>query len=994
MDLRFITCKKNIFAKYLNSASEKDGHYGKRKLAMKRTLRFGTWNVQGIGTKIHEVFKEIEQYNLDIVAFTEVKKKGKGIEQKDHYTFIYSGVPKEERGRSGVAIAIKMKYKRNIKSWEQINDRILVVEMGIKNHPLVIIAAYGPNEDAKPEKKDEFFNTMTSLLNSISNRKEIILMGDLNGRVGQRRNDPVVGQFGEDVVNSNGERIIEMCENNHLKIANGFYQHKMIHRYTWEQTTRSLKTIIDYVIVKQVSNLKILDVKVMRGPECGSDHHLLLAKIYFTYRRTNGTIKDTDDRTATIETIRYNIEGLKDDSTKFLYQIRLANKLTGIQEDTAEIMYEAVKSCIHQAANEALGILSKETKQYNSTPWWNDKLDALVKEKKELHRKRLETRTPQDIRNYQTKRKEVHREVKKTQNEYWEKVCSEVDEHIGNTRTNKAWKIIKNMRSQTKNTMRMSPINIQEWKNYYKDLLTEQRVEFMTKPIAENDNTIIDKPIVEEITSSEVKKSILQMKNGKAPGAGNIVAELLKAAPSLLMDLLAHIFNKCLLGEQVPKEWKRSIITSIHKKGSTQKCQNYRGISVICTVAKLYGRILKYRIENEFKESEEQNGFRAGRSCIDGVFTIKNIAEKRIERGRTVHMAFVDLQKAYDTVPLSKLWPCMENENISKVYVHAVKKLYMGCTSAVKTNNEVSEDFKITKGLRQGCTLAPLLFKIYLEGALKAWKRKCGSMGVPVGDKVIFTLLFADDQVVLSTDQDDLNYMLRKLKEEYEKWGLAINMHKTEYLIVGDENDRSDMQIGNETIKLCSSFKYLGVTISSTGKSTEDILNKVGQGRNAIRQLNSLLWSKSISAKTKTMLYKTIVQSICTYGSETWELNKKDRQKLLSLEMDFWRRSARISRLDHIRNDRIREIMKVEQTIIDTIEQKRLIWYGHLQRMDEDRWPKIVWQWVPQERRKRGRPPRSWKLDIEESMAARGLQEGDWQDRNYWRLRCEKRQRP
>nr|CAH7740812.1 unnamed protein product [Callosobruchus chinensis] len=334
-------------------------------------------------------------------------------------------------------------------------------------------------------------------------------------------------------------------------------------------------------------------------------------------------------------------------------------------------------------------------------------------------------------------------------------------------------------------------------------------------------------------------------------------------------------------------------------------------------------------------------------------------------------------KKAYDTVPLNKLWPCMEDENISKIYIHAVKELYSGCTGAVKTNKEMSEDFGISKGLRQGCTLAPLLFKIYLQGALKVWKRKCGN-----------------DQVVLSTDRDDLNYMLRKLKDEYEEWGLIINMQKTEYLIVGDENDRSDMQIGSEIIKLCSSFKYLGVTISSTGRSTEDIRNKIGQGRNAIRQLNSVLWSKNISAKTKSMIYKTIVQSICTYGSETWELNKKDRQKLLSLEMDFWRRGARISKLDRIRNDRIREIMNVKQTIIDAIEQKQLIWYGHLQRMDEDRWPKIVWHWTPPERRKRGRPPRSWTNDIQESMAARGLQEGDWHDRKYWKLRCEKRQQP
>lgn len=101
--------------------------------------------------------------------------------------------------------------------------------MEIKNHPLVIIAAYGPSEDAKVEEKDGFFNVMTILLNSISNRKEIILMGDLNGKVGQRRNDPVVRQFTRKcrkVSYTQMEKESSKC----VKITN--QELEMINRYT------------------------------------------------------------------------------------------------------------------------------------------------------------------------------------------------------------------------------------------------------------------------------------------------------------------------------------------------------------------------------------------------------------------------------------------------------------------------------------------------------------------------------------------------------------------------------------------------------------------------------------------------------------------------------------------------------------------------------------------------------------------------------------------
>ena len=118
-------------------------------------------------------------------------------------------------------------------------------------------------------------------------------------------------------------------------------------------------------------------------------------------------------------------------------------------------------------------------------------------------------------------------------------------------------------------------------------------------------------------------------------------------------------------------------------------------------------------------------------------------------------------------------------------------------------------------------------------------------------------------------------------------------------------------------------------------------------------------------------------QSNRWHGSETWELRKKDQRSLLSLEMDFWRRSARVSKQDHIRNEKIREIMKVDHDIVTTIEKKRLVWYGHIKRMGEERWPKKVLNWIDPERLKRGRPPKSWKSEIRQTMEDRGLKDGD-----------------
>ncbi|PSN48159.1 hypothetical protein C0J52_08725 [Blattella germanica] len=96
----------------------------------------------------------------------------------------------------------------------------------------------------------------------------------------------------------------------------------------------------------------------------------------------------------------------------------------------------------------------------------------------------------------------------------------------------------------------------------------------------------------------------------------------------------------------------------------------------------------------------------------------------------------------------------------------------------------------------------------------------------------------------------------------------------------------------------------------------------------AISKLNNILWDRDITIKTKTNIYNTIVKSTITYGSETWLLKSGTILKLYSTEMDFWRRSARISRREKIRNTVIREKMKVKGSLTEDIKTAQLRWFG------------------------------------------------------------------
>lgn len=212
---------------------------------------------------------------------------------------------------------------------------------------------YAVNDDSPANKKDEFFEQLNRVITTIGTTREIILLGDLNGRIGKRQQDGTVGPWGEEVRNDNGERLIEICEQNELRILNGFYPYRMIHKYTRTQDTKNLKTIIDYAITRRKTKLGVQDGRVYKGATCGSDHHLLKMKVAFPIQREARPATESEGEKT--EETRYNLNSLDHDSTKTLYWQRLDSKLSDQEMGDTEQHCQHIKTCIHQeAAKEAL----------------------------------------------------------------------------------------------------------------------------------------------------------------------------------------------------------------------------------------------------------------------------------------------------------------------------------------------------------------------------------------------------------------------------------------------------------------------------------------------------------------------------------------------------------------------------------------------------------------------------------------------------------------
>lgn len=184
----------------------------------------------------------------------------------------------------------------------------------------------------------------------------------------------------------------------------------------------------------------------------------------------------------------------------------------------------------------------------------------------------------------------------------------------------------------------------------------------------------------------------------------------------------------------------------------------------------------------------------------------------------------------------------------------------------------------------------------------------------------MYTLQFKDDQVIIANDKEDVEYMLQKLIEEYDKWRLKINKNKTKYLCVGETQENLQIEAGE--IRICKKNKYLGVIFTDMGTNNKEVyIRIITHACKPISCLNSILWSREISKKRKFNIYQTMIKSSFVYGAETWKITDKQKKRIKAVEMDAIR-TVRISRKNRIRNKIIKKKVGIDGSEIQDIEER------------------------------------------------------------------------
>ncbi|KAK3515953.1 hypothetical protein QTP86_004679, partial [Hemibagrus guttatus] len=878
-------------------------------LTPKRHMRVGCWNVRTLYQtgKLVQTVNEMNRYNLDLLAITEARWTQTGKQKLNTGELIIWSGRKDDNHDEGVALIINKKQANALLQWKPISERLLYVRMNSRYIKLSILVAYAPINAAAEEDKDQFYSTVQAALEDIPGHDVLLLMGDFNARVGSNNLDRerIMGRHGEGECTENGERLIDLCEENNLVIGGTLFQHKTIHKLTWTSPDGKTRSQIDHIIINGKWRRSLQDVRVMRHADAGSDHNLVVAKLTLKLRKA----KIGDKRSQ-----RFDVAKLKEPTAKKEFSISLKNRFAILQDDAA-LTIDSFNKALKEAAEETIGYRKNVKTEWISNDTWKT-----IEERRQIKKKLLDSKSPRLKERitswYREKDREVKTSTRRDKRRHIEQLAEDAERAAEQKDMKTVYMTTKKLRGDRGQNQDIpvrakdgTPITeeyakLKRWKEHFRQILNRPDPPALADIPEADEDLDID---MGDIRVEEVKAAIHKMKNGKAPGEDGVCPEMLKAeeeeTPLVLQCVLQDIWEK----ERCPDIWRIGTIIKLPKKGDLGDCNNWRGITLLPLTSKVFCRIILQRIiaAVDIKLRQEQAGFRKGKSCIDHIFTLRQILEQSHEWNSPLYLVFVDFEKAFDSLHRDSLWKILRHYGIPKKLVTIIQDLYKNFECRVIHNNELTEPFNVHTGVKQGCILSPILFSLAID-----WLMRSVTEGQRRGIQWTLTtaledLDYADDLGLLAHRHQDIQQKTEKLSEIASTIGLKVNNKKTQVLRK-NVTSNTPIAIDGTPLEDVQEFVYLGSKVTTDGDCNKDINTRVSKANQAFAMLKPIWRTTSLSIHTKIKIFRSNVISVLLYGSECWKTTTAIEQKLEVFQNKCLRRILKIFWPNTISNEELR----------------------------------------------------------------------------------------
>ncbi|VVC27148.1 Endonuclease/exonuclease/phosphatase,Reverse transcriptase domain [Cinara cedri] len=833
-------------------------------------FRIGTWNVRTLykAGALGTLVDAIDRYKVNIVALQEMRWQGEGCLPTGNMTLFFGGITSNKH-ENGVGFLVHNSLIPWIKQFRAINDRICYIRINMNHRDMVMICAYAPTESGNEETKDAFYEELEQVYDALPGHCIKLLLGDMNAQVGKENAyKATIGKHSlHDRSNDNGIRLINFAISKNMVISSTRFPRKNIHKETWLSPGGRYSSQIDHVLIENKFKTIIRNVKSYRGADADIDHYLILidfrVKMSMEWKKKQKILG------------KYDVDKLKNEETLRTFQETVTNflgKREGSDNEQVEESWKVIKASITESAEKVI----QHTQRKKTKKWFNDNCKKGIKERNEARIKAIHTPTPENIRDFENKRREVTTLIRKEKRIAEKERLGEIENFKHNPR--EFFKHCKTFKNRFIPAIQMIEDNngalitrsenmAEEFRMYFKKLLNRGST---TEEVGEQDDTInyTAEPEVLNPSLEETQYAIQTLKNNKSPGDDKIVAELLKLGGKNLTQKLHHLIQQIWIKEKIPQDWNESLICPIFKKGNRKKVENYRGITLLNTGYKVLSLIILKRLQIYTDEivGNYQSGFRKNKSTTDHIFVIRQIMEKSYEFAKDLHMVFVDYKQAYDSIIREKLWKVLKDFGLPTKLINMIKLCNPNTSSRVKVNNEISSSFIINSGLKQGDAMSPVLFNMALESVIRKVPRT-ETLNLEEGN---ILLAYADDIVVIGNLREGIQNTVEELIKIGKDIGLTINSGKTKYMMVKrGGGDHNNLHVGNNTFEEVQEFKYLGSTLNNQNNMHGEINIRLGAANRCLYALKTLFKSKLLSRKTKEHLYISYIHPILTYACAT-----------------------------------------------------------------------------------------------------------------------------